>query len=623
MINEKQLTKAELDKREDIIMKMKKNKRALVQKYGKDAEAVMYGRATNIAKKQAESMDNDKLREMVKAALKNPKKADLNKDGKLSSYEKTRGAAIEKAMVKEWGGSDQFALIKSMHRDLGEPTEFPGLTRVMAAAEDATDFYMDDFENFDNEREGLIMSNARSYALRMFPDFMSMAAKMVEPSNINRFNETSLEEGASSEEKRIAMRAIKSIAKYRGVENDEAKADLLRAIKELGNVTEGQLTESKEAGLNELRGILDQAGSLGEEARNIIESYFPRYLRQAEAYGAFSFVESSNPYDTTLASIVDEIENDEDSYEEEDLEEVAGLNINTTDDVEGGEEISDPDANVAATLGAEDVLGLEEGHSLSQEDLDILKDLESKTKNSSPAKKVLKSLIKSNIKQGDLGTKEVKEDIDLGHEDNEPGMIKAELYQIGSCSMDLYKIMDNLESMGEEIDLPSWWQSKITTAENNITSAKEYLEFELKEPAIDSMVSALSENEDSTDEAEKLIIKTLEDEGGAAGLDPLVKAVKKLNMSKDDVVSLLKKMAKVKLHKNGDYILFPVNEGLPKGYWDKKMVAKDEVDESYKTLVNKIKKQGKSEKAAKAIAGAVASYKAKGGGKGPTAKQKG
>ena len=66
-----------------------------------------------------------------------------------------------------------------------------------------------------------------------------------------------------------------------------------------------------------------------------------------------------------------------------------------------------------------------------------------------------------------------------------------------------------------------------------------------------------------------------------------------------------------------------VKEGLPKGYWDKKMDAKDEVSEDYDALVNKIKKQGKSEKAAKAIAGAVASYKAKGGGKGPTAKQKG
>tara|TARA_R110002020_G_C16146905_1_gene762347 strand:- start:10 stop:456 length:447 start_codon:yes stop_codon:yes gene_type:complete len=47
-----------------------------------------------------------------------------------------------------------------------------------------------------------------------------------------------LTESASNEEKRIALRAIKSIAKYRGVSEDEAKRDLIRAIEELGSIKE-------------------------------------------------------------------------------------------------------------------------------------------------------------------------------------------------------------------------------------------------------------------------------------------------------------------------------------------------------------------------------------------------
>jgi hypothetical protein len=86
----------------------------------------------------------------------------------------------------------------------------------------------------------------------------------------------------------------------------------------------------------------------------------------------------------------------------------------------------------------------------------------------------------------------ISEDLDLGHTDNEPHMIKAELAQIGKYAMKLYKMVDQFEN-GQEVDFPAWWQSKITTAKNMISSAKHYLEFELEEPKIDAMVDVASE----------------------------------------------------------------------------------------------------------------------------------
>ena len=63
------------------------------------------------------------------------------------------------------------------------------------------------------------------------------------------------------------------------------------------------------------------------------------------------------------------------------------------------------------------------------------------------------------------------------------------------------------------------------------------------------------------------------------------------------------------------------NEEFAKIIQNNQYINKESVDESFEKLVSKLEKQGKSKKAAKAIAGAVASYKAKGGGKGPTKKQ--
>ena len=85
---------------------------------------------------------------------------------------------------------------------------------------------------------------------------------------------------------------------------------------------------------------------------------------------------------------------------------------------------------------------------------------------------------------------EMKEDMDLGHQDNEPHMLKGDLYRIGKYAMELYQMVDEFEGPGE-VDFPHWWQAKIITAKSCLVAAKHYLDFELKEPEIDAMVGAI------------------------------------------------------------------------------------------------------------------------------------
>ena len=85
----------------------------------------------------------------------------------------------------------------------------------------------------------------------------------------------------------------------------------------------------------------------------------------------------------------------------------------------------------------------------------------------------------------------VNEDIDIGHQDDEPGMLKNELARTAKMAAMLYKKIKAYGDTGAEIDFPQWWQSNIIKAKDYLQGAFDYLDGEESVAKIDATMDAL------------------------------------------------------------------------------------------------------------------------------------
>jgi len=85
-------------------------------------------------------------------------------------------------------------------------------------------------------------------------------------------------------------------------------------------------------------------------------------------------------------------------------------------------------------------------------------------------------------------------DLDVGHVDDEPDMLKGTVYELIHYGVKLYKLLHHYDKVPGEVDFPHWWQAKVVKAHDYIQKAAHYLEYEAHEEEIEKVIGALEES---------------------------------------------------------------------------------------------------------------------------------
>jgi hypothetical protein len=94
---------------------------------------------------------------------------------------------------------------------------------------------------------------------------------------------------------------------------------------------------------------------------------------------------------------------------------------------------------------------------------------------------------------GMLDDDELDEDLDVGHQDDEPNMLKKTMYRTAKMAAMIYKELDKFDQFPNEVDFPNWWQAKLIKANDYLNSAFDYLDGEQQTAKLDAMGEEVDE----------------------------------------------------------------------------------------------------------------------------------
>ena len=549
MLNERKLTERELDKRSEAIKGLLSNKRKLVQKYGKDAEKVMYGIATKQAKKKVEKMNLDNLKELIKKSLQ--QEIETTPSVPNASTAVTKNIDTGFSGRADYGEED-----KALGRE--DELEMRGLEEGHGLGQKD----LDTLESLRNQIEqGTLDSKKQDEFIKVL-DFLiksNILQDKTKDLSKGKVNENLIKEFIGGEtEKRISVLFDKLVP---GSGNaDTVEGEIIRAINRIiyrwGNDGDlfwsGYGAETAGPAMEYLTDASDIPFEIREKFKAWENDNFGKDYDKGELIDLAQIA---------LQHVEIKVKEDDLTKNEDDLFNYGQKYIDHVRDMEEEEDEYDD--------YYDDDEFMNEGHMMPMDDLDV------------------------------------------GHTDNEPHMLKKELARAGQMVQMLYRAVDKYDGQGE-VDFPQWWQKKIIQANAMLDSAFDYIDGEEMVAKIDAMIDNMDSVEVDIDvvneeeniqkrlDAEKAIRQTLKDEGGAAGLEPLVKAVKKFGFNKAELVKLLKKIVKVDKHKHGDYILTPINE---------KELSKREIN-SLKKIEKELRKASQSHKSqSKALAKSTKAHK--------------